>query len=55
VDRGQLSVIPHPHSHLDVRRYDYPAEAEIIGRVTGVAMQIVGEKTPAGDEAARRV
>jgi len=46
VDRGQLSVIPHPHSHLDVRRFDYPSEAEIVGRVTGVAMQIVGEKVP---------
>lgn len=24
VDRGQLIVIPHPHSHQDVRRFDYP-------------------------------
>jgi len=55
VDRGQLSVIPHPHSHLDVRRFDYPAEAEIVGRVTGVAMRIVGEKVPGGGEAGRRV
>ena len=44
VDRGQLIVIPHPHSHQDVRRFDYPSQAEIIGRVTGVAMRIVGEK-----------
>jgi len=44
VDRGLLSVIPHPHSHQDVRRFDYPAQAEIIGRVTGVAMRIAGEK-----------
>jgi transcriptional regulator with XRE-family HTH domain len=55
VDRGQLSVIPHPHSHLDVRRYDYPSEAEIVGRVTGVAMQIVGEKTAGPGEATRRL
>src|SRR5712664_920534 len=46
VDRGQLIVIPHPHSHQDVRRFDYPSQAEIVGRVTGVAMQIVGEKVP---------
>ena len=44
LDRGQLIVIPHPHSHQDVRRFDYPSQAEIIGRVTGVAMRIVSEK-----------
>lgn len=43
-DRGQLIVIPHPHSHQDVRRFDYPSQAEIVGRVTGVAMRIAGEK-----------
>ena len=48
VDRGQLIVIPHPHSHQDVRRFDYPSQAEIIGRVTGVAMRIVSEKEPDG-------
>lgn len=42
-DRGQLIVIPHPHSRQDVRRFDYPSQAEIVGRVTGVAMRIVGE------------
>ena len=46
VDGGQLIVIPHPHSHQDIRRFDYPSQAEIVGRVTGVAMQIVGEKVP---------
>ena len=46
VDRGQLIVIPHPHSHQDVRRFDYPSQAEIVGRVTGVTMRIVGEKVP---------
>ena len=44
VDRGQLIIIPHPHSHQDVRRFDYPSQAEIVGRVTGVAMRIVAEK-----------
>lgn len=46
VDRGQLIVIPHPHSHQDVRRFDFPSQAEIVGRVTGIAMRIVGEKVP---------
>ena len=44
VDRGQLLVIPHPQSHQEVRRFDYPSQAEIVGRVTGVAMRIVGER-----------
>jgi transcriptional regulator with XRE-family HTH domain len=52
-DRGQLIVIPHPHSHQDVRRFDYPSQAEIVGRVTGVAMQIVGEKVPGVAESPR--
>ena len=50
MDRGQLIVIPHPHSHQDVRRFDHPTQAEIIGRVTGVAMRIVSEKEPDAGE-----
>jgi transcriptional regulator with XRE-family HTH domain len=50
VDRGQLIVIPHPHSHQDVRRFDYPAQAEIVGRVTGVTMRIVAERSPGAGE-----
>jgi transcriptional regulator with XRE-family HTH domain len=46
VDRGQLIVIPHPHSHQDIRRFDFPSQAEIVGRVTGVAMRIASEKEP---------
>ena len=48
VDRGQLMVIPHPHSHQDVKRFDYPSQAEIVGRVTGVAMRIVTSGEPSG-------
>jgi transcriptional regulator with XRE-family HTH domain len=55
VDRGQLIVIPHPHSHQDVRRFDYPSEAEIVGRVTGVTMRIVGERERGTGETVRRV
>lgn len=50
IDRGQLIVIPHPHSHQDIRRFDHPSQAEIVGRVTGVAMRIVGEKVPRAGE-----
>ena len=45
VDRGQLLIIPHPQSRREVRRFDYPSQAEIVGRVTGVTMRIVGERT----------
>jgi transcriptional regulator with XRE-family HTH domain len=50
IDRGQLIVIPHPHSHQDVRRFDPPSQSEIVGRVTGVAMRIVGEQVPRAGE-----
>jgi transcriptional regulator with XRE-family HTH domain len=40
LDHGQLITIPHPLSKQDVRRFDHPSEAEIIGRVTGIAMSI---------------
>ena len=50
VDRGQMIVIPHPHSHQDVRRFDFPSQAEIVGRVTGVTMRIVGERSPGAGE-----
>ena len=45
VDRGQLLIIPHPQSRREVRRFDYPSQAEIVGRVTGVTMRIVGERS----------
>jgi hypothetical protein len=46
IDRGRLMVIPHAHAHQDVRVFDYPSQAEIVGRVTGVAMRIVGDRPP---------
>jgi len=55
VDRDQLIVIPHPHSHQDVRRFDYPSQAEIVGRVTGLAMRIAGERPPGTGGTARHV
>ena len=46
IERGRLIVIPHAHAHQEVRTFDYPAEAEIVGRVTAVAMRIVGDRSP---------
>jgi hypothetical protein len=45
LDRGQLLAIPHPQSRQAVRHFEYPSQAEVIGRVTGVAMRIVDEGT----------
>lgn len=55
VDRGQLIVIPHPHSHQDVRRFDFPSQAEIVGRVTGVTMRIAGQAEMRTGQPARGV
>jgi hypothetical protein len=53
VDEGQLIVIPHPHFRQDVRRFDYPAQAEIVGRVTGVAMRIAAERAEGQSQLSR--
>jgi transcriptional regulator with XRE-family HTH domain len=37
---GQLLVVPHPMSPMRTRQFAWPGEAEIVGRVTGVAMRI---------------
>jgi hypothetical protein len=38
---GYLSAVPHPKSKCQVRRFAYPREAEIVGRVIGVTMRLV--------------
>ncbi len=38
---AQLMLLPHPLSQCGVRQFAYPDEAEIVGRVTAVAMRIV--------------
>lgn len=38
---SQLTLIPHPLSGCTIRQFAYPAEAEIVGQVTGVAMRLV--------------
>jgi transcriptional regulator with XRE-family HTH domain len=37
---GYLSSVPHPNSKCEVRRFSYPREAEIVGRVVGVTMRL---------------
>ncbi len=37
---GYLSAIPHPTSKCEVRRFSYPRDAEIVGRVVGVTMRL---------------
>lgn len=39
-----LLLLPHPLSGCATRQYSYPNEAEIVGRVTAVAMRIVGHE-----------
>jgi transcriptional regulator with XRE-family HTH domain len=38
---NRLTLLPHPLSRSRVRQFAYPREAEIVGRVTGIAMRIV--------------
>jgi transcriptional regulator with XRE-family HTH domain len=37
---GYLSAVPHPNSKCEVRRFSYPREAEIVGRVVCVTMRL---------------
>ena len=46
----QLLLIPHPQSGCKVRQFPYPDEAEIIGRVTALAMSIVDPDTFSTDD-----
>lgn len=40
VREGHLLAIPSPNSMCEIRRFVYPRDAEIVGRVTGVAMRL---------------
>ena len=42
--RGELWIVPHPKSGREIRRFEHPRDAEIIGQVTGIAMRIA--RTP---------
>lgn len=53
IEGGQLTLVPHPDSPEKVRTFRYPAEAEIVGRVTGIAMRINGEDLVTLEESLR--
>lgn len=40
IGNGYLSAVPHPNSKCEVRRFAYPREAEIVGRVVSVTMRL---------------
>jgi|KBSMisStaDraftv2_1062788.scaffolds.fasta_scaffold26529_2 transcriptional regulator with XRE-family HTH domain len=44
VKDGVLTLIPHPHSGEPTRSFRFPNDAEVVGRVIGVAMRITGEE-----------
>jgi transcriptional regulator with XRE-family HTH domain len=44
VQGNELALIPHPLSPCTIRRFAFPGEAEVVGRVTGVAMQLLGHQ-----------
>lgn len=52
--RGVLSVIPHPKSGREIQRFEHPREAEIIGRVTGIAMRIAQSARKGAPEAGNK-
>jgi len=41
LDGHKLTVVPHPQSKQEVRHFQYPTQAGILGRVVFVAMRIV--------------
>lgn len=51
--RNQLTLVPHPLSRTRLRHFGYIREAEIIGRVTGIAMRIVRPEKSASDVTVR--
>jgi len=51
--KDQLTLLPHPLSRTRLRHFAYTREAEIIGRVTGVAMRIVRAEKGASAVSAR--
>jgi transcriptional regulator with XRE-family HTH domain len=40
----QLFIVPHPLSGRAISQYPFPDEAEIVGRVTGIAMRITAQE-----------
>lgn len=40
LDKGTLAIIPYSVSRCPVRMFKYPGEADVVGRVTGLAMPL---------------
>jgi transcriptional regulator with XRE-family HTH domain len=51
--RSQLTLVSHPLSRSRLRHFAYTKDAEIIGRVTGIAMRIVRPEKRASDGSLR--
>lgn len=51
--RNRLTLVPHPLSRSRLRHFAYTREAEIIGRVTGIAMRIVRPEKRTSDVSPR--
>ena len=45
IREGHLLAVPYPNSRCEIRRRPYPQEADIVGRVTGVAMRFAESHT----------
>ncbi len=54
IKNGVLTLIPHPHSGQQTRTFRHPNEAEVVGRVTGVAMGITEKDFMLIEERTRR-
>lgn len=54
IKNGVLTLIPHPHSGQPTRTFRHPHEAEVVGRVTGVAMGITEKDFMLIEEQTRR-
>ena len=50
---NRLTLVPHPLSRSRIRQFAHPGEAEIVGRVTGIAMRIVRPGRPSSDGSAK--
>jgi transcriptional regulator with XRE-family HTH domain len=44
---GRLLSVPYPNSRYEIRSFAYPQEADIVGRVTGVAMRFATRRETA--------
>jgi hypothetical protein len=52
LEGSRLLLVPSPMSPVQSRSLRYPQEAEVVGRVTGVAMRIAHFEAQASDECA---